>query len=80
MVPMTRWPVSLGADGHLDRLEVAEFADDDDVGVLAEGALERGGEGRVCGPTSRWVTLQPLAGCTTSMGSSTVMMWSCASR
>jgi hypothetical protein len=34
-----------GADGHLDRLEVAELADDDDVGVLAEGALERGEEG-----------------------------------
>jgi hypothetical protein len=33
-----------GADGHLDRLEVAQFADDDHVGVLAEGALEGGGE------------------------------------
>ena len=34
-----------GGDGHLDGFEVAEFADDDDVGVFAEGALEGGGEG-----------------------------------
>jgi hypothetical protein len=34
-----------GADGHLDGLEVAKFADDDDVGVFAEGAREGGGEG-----------------------------------
>jgi len=34
-----------GADRHLDRLEVAQLADDDDVGILAQGAFERGGEG-----------------------------------
>ena len=34
-----------GADRHLDGLEVAEFADDDDVGVFAEGPFEGGGEG-----------------------------------
>ena len=31
-------------DGHLDGLQVAELADVDDVGVLAEGALEGAGE------------------------------------
>lgn len=34
-----------GADRHLDGFEVAQLADDDDVGVLAESSLERGTEG-----------------------------------
>ncbi len=32
-------------EGERDRLEVAHFADEDDVGVLAEGGAEAGGEG-----------------------------------
>ena len=31
-------------DGDLRRLEVADFADEDDVGVLAQEAAQRGGE------------------------------------
>ena len=33
-----------GDDGRLDRLEVAHFADEDDVGVLAQGAAQGGRE------------------------------------
>ena len=33
-----------GADGHLNGLQVAELANHDYVGVLAQGALERGEE------------------------------------
>ena len=34
-----------GFDGDLHRLEVAHFADEDDVGVFAQGCAQGGGEG-----------------------------------
>ena len=37
-VPSTRWPVSAAVSAVADRLEVAHLADEDHVGVLAQGA------------------------------------------
>ena len=60
-----------------DGLEVAELADEDDVGVLAQHVLERVLEDCACrAPTSRWLTSDFLLPCMNSIGSSTVMMWS----
>jgi hypothetical protein len=44
-VAKTRWPVSAGGQGGPDRLHVAHLADEDHVGVLAQGGLEGHGEG-----------------------------------
>jgi hypothetical protein len=38
-----------GEDGRLDGLQVAHFADQDDVGILAERALQAGGEAHAVG-------------------------------
>jgi hypothetical protein len=59
-VPKTRWPVSAMRERGLDGLEVAHLADEDDVGVLAQGVLERFVEAVVSAPTSRWLTRQFL--------------------
>ena len=40
MVPNTRWPGLGGVDGRLERLDVAQLADQDHVGVLPHGVLE----------------------------------------
>ena len=45
-----------------DRLGVAELADHDDVGVLAQRRLERASaKERACVPTSRWLIERALA-------------------
>ena len=46
-VENTRWPVSAAEQGRGDRFEVAHFADQNDVRVLAKSGAQRGGE--VCG-------------------------------
>ena len=43
-----------GAEGPIEGLQVAEFADDDDVAVFAEGAREGGGEGAGVGADFAW--------------------------
>ena len=45
-VEKTRWPVSDGLDGDLGRLQVADLADQDHVGVLAQDVAQAGGEGQ----------------------------------
>ena len=45
-VPKTRWPGLCGRQGELDRFQVAHFAHEDDVGILAERGLQRIGEGQ----------------------------------
>ena len=40
-VENTRWPVSAASSAGLDRFEVAHFADQDDVGILAQRAAQR---------------------------------------
>jgi hypothetical protein len=59
-----------------DRLEVAHLAEEDHVGVLAEGGAERLGEAGRVDPISRWLTMQRLCRCTNSIGSSIVRMCS----
>ena len=39
-VERTRWPVSAADERRLDRLVVAHFADEDDVGVLPQRAAQ----------------------------------------
>ena len=73
-VPNVRWPVSAMRQRRLDRLEVAHFADEHDVGVLAQRRAQRVGEARVSACTSRWLTRQFLCGWTNSIGSSMVRM------
>jgi hypothetical protein len=67
-----------GEQRRLDRLEVAHFADEDDVGILAQRAAQRLRERRVSTATSRWLTIDLLSRCRNSIGSSTVM--TCAVR
>ena len=43
-VEKTRWPVSAARSARFDRLEVAHFADEDDVRILAQRAAQRVGE------------------------------------
>ncbi len=43
-VDSTRWPGLRGLDRDVGRLEVADFADHDDVRILAQERLERRGE------------------------------------
>ena len=43
-VAKTRWPVSAAVSASRDGLQVAQLADQDDVGVLAQDVLERVGE------------------------------------
>ena len=43
-VESTRWPVSAALTRDFGRLEVADFADQDDVGVLAKEGAKGGGE------------------------------------
>ena len=43
-VESTRWPVRRGLDGDLRGLEVANLADHDDVGVLAQDGAQRGAQ------------------------------------
>ena len=59
---------------RLDRLEVAHFADQDDVGVLPQRAAQRVGERLRVDEISRWLTIDWLSRCRYSIGSSTVMM------
>ena len=49
-VPKTRRPGLGGVERHPHRLEVAQLADEDRVGVLAERGLQGGREGRRVGP------------------------------
>jgi len=71
-----RWPVLGEGDGVLHRLAVADLADQDHVGGLPQGFLERGfPRSRLSTPTSRCVIMQFLCGCTNSTGSSMVTMW-----
>ena len=59
------------ADGNFRGLEVADFADEDDVRVLTEEAAERGGEVEAdVLRTCTWLTPKRL----NSTGSSAVMM------
>ena len=44
-VANTRWPVSAMVRGCGDGVEVAQLADEDDVGVLAQDVLQGRGEG-----------------------------------
>ena len=61
----------------LDRLEVAHLADEDDVGILAQGGAERlARTTRVSTPISRWLTIDFLSRWRNSIGSSIVMMCS----
>jgi hypothetical protein len=62
-------------DRVLHRLAVADLAHQDHVGRLAQRVLQRDSQSSVSTPTSRWVTMQFLCGCTNSTGSSMVMMW-----
>jgi hypothetical protein len=64
--------------GGPDRLHVAHLADEDHVGVLAQGGLEGHGEGLGVAPSSRWLTRHRLCEWRNSIGSSMVMM--CSSR
>ena len=42
-----------GGERERDRLVVAQLADDDDVGILAQRGAQRARERSVCEPTSR---------------------------
>ena len=60
-----------GADRDVGRLPVADFADHDDVGVLAQDVAQRAGEGEPdLGRTCIWFT----PGTSYSIGSSIVMI------
>ena len=45
-VPKTKWPGLRGSQRELNRFEIAHFAHEDDVGILAERGLQRIGEGQ----------------------------------
>ena len=65
-------------EGHrvFHGLAVAHLAHQDHVGRLAQGVLQRrASQLSVSMPSSRWVMMQFLCGCTNSIGSSMVMMW-----
>ena len=47
-VPNVKWPVSAMLQRRFDRLEVAHFADEDDVGVLAQRGAQRVREAAAC--------------------------------
>ena len=63
-----------GLDRDRHRLEIAQLADQDDVGILAQRGAQRVLKPPVCVPTSRWLIRHPLFSCTNSIGSSIVMM------
>ena len=64
-----------GGEGELDRFQVAHFADQHDVGILAQrGFQAQRGRIGACSGTSRWVMMLFLFLCTNSIGSSMVMM------
>ncbi len=73
-------PRLAGGEGHAHGLGVAQLADDDDVGILAQAGLEGVGERPGVVPTSRWLIIAFLRGWMYSTGSSTVMMWWVVSR
>ena len=69
-----------GADGERDRLQIAHFADHDHIRVLAQRAAQRRREGA---RVRMHLTLGDVAAAARmmySMGSSSVMMWSCRCR
>ncbi len=66
-----------GQQGGVDGFDVAHFAHQDDVGVLAQGGAQRASRNDgVSTSTSRWLTKPFLSRCRNSMGSSMVMMCS----
>ena len=44
-VPKTRWPVSAAGHGQADGFQVAHFAHQDSIRILAQRRFQRGGEG-----------------------------------
>ena len=65
---------------QFDRFQVAHFADEDDVRIFAQRAAQGGGERLRVHADFAMVHEAVLAPCTNSIGSSTVMMWSCRCR
>jgi hypothetical protein len=70
-----RWRAASTSQG--DRLQVTEFPDQDDVGVLPQGARIAALNDRVWRPTLPWLMMQHLLSCRIRRRSSIVMMWSC---
>ncbi len=64
-----------GGEGGHERLAVAHFADDDDIGILAHDVNEGAFKLSVSRPTSRCSMTDCLSSNMYSIGSSRVMMW-----
>ena len=60
---------------RLDRLEVAHLADEDHVGILAQGGAQRGGEAVGVDADLALVHDRARSRIRNSIGSSIVMMW-----
>ena len=63
-----------GADGRLDRGQIAQLAHEDDVGVLRSARRRASEKLGTSTPISRWLTVDFLFGWKNSIGSSIVMM------
>ena len=63
------------AQGDFDRVAVAHFADENDLGRLAQGGAQAVGIVVEIMPSSRWLKVALLCGWTNSTGSSSVTMW-----
>ena len=72
-VENTRWPVSAAWMAISRRLQVADLADHDDVGVLAHDGAQPAGEGEPDLAACTWIWLMPSSWYST--GSSTVMIF-----
>ena len=68
-----------GGERERDGLQVAQLADGDDVGVLAQGAAQGAGEGAGVGAHLALVDHARFERWMYSIGSSMVMMWSARS-
>ena len=61
---------------RVERFEISNFADEDDVGILPQHAAQRLRRSvAVSVPTSRWLMWQLMSRCRNSIGSSIVMMF-----
>jgi len=65
-----------GEEGRLDRLEVAHFTDQDDVGSWRSADRMADAKDLVSTSSSRWLTIDFLSRWRNSTGSSIVMMCS----
>ncbi len=80
IVPRTRWPVSLAASAMRTVSVSRSSPTTMTSGSSRSEALSALANDRVCEPTSRWLIIAFLRGCTYSTGSSTVMTWWVVSR